>query len=431
VLRWAEVHDSKRYLRIVRALWRFWDLRGLLAEGYAQLGQAIAITNQAANEDVVFAEDRVLASATAAFMARNLEDYRQAALLAEQTIQAVNSRANPSIPPSITLQRALSIGYFVKGAAHLELNQPAAALRFLSDARALFEETHDYGFAGTTWVFFGFEAEQRNDLNAARECMERGLALTRKSGDGRRIAHALVRLGFVALAAGDADHAQRFFEETYALAQAIRDRSYLSNCKFLMGRAALFRDDFAYAASLLNDPLLTGSRSARAERGWAFAELAKLAWATGSNNECDRYAEQALAIGDEAAIDELAATALYLRARMACSRQDEAAALRYLNAATTRFENSRREGLCLCLEGFAVVAQSRGENRYAIRLLAARSELRSSRFSLDHYPFMLRARHERVNMLRRAVGESEFESEWARGAKLSEQEALRLAQGLR
>jgi hypothetical protein len=34
-------------------------------------------------------------------------------------------------------------------------------------------------------------------------------------------------------------------------------------------------------------------------------------------------------------------------------------------------------------------------------------------------------------MLRRAVGESEFESEWARGAKLSEQEALRLAQGLR
>jgi tetratricopeptide (TPR) repeat protein len=257
VLRWAEVHDSKRYLRIVRALWRFWDLRGLLAEGYAQLGQAIAITNQAANEDVVFAEDRVLASATAAFMARNLEDYRQAALLAEQTIQAVNSRANPSIPPSITLQRALSIGYFVKGAAHLELNQPAAALRFLSDARALFEETHDYGFAGTTWVFFGFEAEQRNDLNAARECMERGLALTRKSGDGRRIAHALVRLGFVALAAGDADHAQRFFEETYALAQAIRDRSYLSNCKFLMGRAALFRDDFAYAASLLNDPLLT------------------------------------------------------------------------------------------------------------------------------------------------------------------------------
>ncbi|MDX2221033.1 MAG: diguanylate cyclase [Burkholderiales bacterium] len=408
-LRWAELRDAGRFLRLASALWRFWDLRGHAREGLDWLARALALQGDA--RTVL----RARGLARAGYLARNLEDYRAAAEFGQQAMQLARQVEDAA---------ALAMALFVKGASDLEFSRPDMALPALNEALHLFRQTGQHGFAGTTLIFLGFEAEQRNDLVAAREHMTQGLAEARRSGDARRIAHGLVRLGFVATAAGDARRAGDLYEEALRFAQRIGDKAYISNCIFLLGRTALFLDDTARAAALLESPVLVGEGAAAAERAWAHIERAKVAWADGDTNRCVAEAQRALDIGRASASEEQMASALVLLAQAARTAPAAGDARGLLAEAVRRFGISRKEGYCLCLDVAAMMAVQDGRMTRGARLLAARERLRAARFALDHYPFMRRQRTACEATARAALGAERFDAAWHEGLALTEEEAM-------
>lgn len=411
-INFGELHAPPIALSISRALWRFWDLRGRLPEGLDRLTRALAATPNAAPSV------RALALAHAAFMARNLEDYRTAARLAGDVM---------SLGDSLEFRHARAIAEFVLGACQLEFNQPQAGVEALQRACTEFEALGQHGFAGTALIFLGFEAEQRNDLRAARRLMERGLAEVRRSGETRRIAHGLVRLGFVALGEGDARRAESLYAEALALAQTTADHAYLVNATFLLGRVALFLEQYERADRLLADPILMSDRTSLAEQGWALAERAKLAWARGNTSEHRAHAVAALARAEAARVDELIATSAWLLAAAAQQDGHPSEVQQYLRQALECFAKSRREGRCLCLELAATLAAAAGEFDRAAQLMGVRHTLRAVRFPLDHYPFMQRQRESLVAQIKAVLGDADYHDAFARGETLTENDAVALA----
>jgi diguanylate cyclase (GGDEF)-like protein len=398
-LHWAGQHDRAAMLRLASAQWRFCDLRGHLVEGLEALLTAL--------DHGTVHPRRALAQARAAYMARNLGDFAHAERLAAQALQGAGDDLE-----------AQALALFVQGAAALEFSRPAQGRDALVRALALFQQAGAEGLAGTTQVFLGFEAELRNDVALARHWMLQGLQATRRAGDTRRICHALVRLGFVAIAAGDAAEAVARFEEALALGQAIGDTAYIANGHFLLGRAALFTDDPERAEQLLRRVTVPREGAVAAEIAWAQLELAKVHWAQERSGAMAAAADQALTIGRQAGLHEVQATALVLSAQVALGQGDRPRALALLEEAHGLFRVGRREGLCLCLDLAARVQADQGDARRAALLLAAREALREHQFALDHYPFMLRLRQALVDRLHQALGQAAFTAAWQEGRTL-------------
>lgn len=401
-LEFAQAHDAGATLRLASALWRFCDLRGHRVAGLDTLLRAL----QAGQRD----EAHALGLARAAYMTRNLGDFAQAF---EQgaTAQALAKACGSA--------RAEALAAFVQGAAALELARSQEGCALLHHALRLSQAAGDDGLAGTALVFLGFEAEMRNDVAAARHWMQQGLAAARRCGDRRRICHALVRLGFVAIASSDAGQAVRCFEEALALGRAIGDLAYVVNGLYLLGRAALFVGDFDRARQLLNEVTTPREGAIASEISWGQVELARVCWAEGDFDGMAAALDQALALTAQGGLDEAQATALVLAGHVARVRGRPAEARALAAQALTVFQRSRREGLCLCVELWALLALDAGQPEAAARWLGAREALRERLFALDHYPFLLQRRSEVVAQLRQALGADGLAQTWQDGRALA------------
>jgi diguanylate cyclase (GGDEF)-like protein len=423
-MNWAQRNQPSLALRIARALWRFWDLRGRLSEGLEALQRSLRAMSAATA--IVELHLRIDGYAHAAFMARNLEEYKLANELAQEGLALIEQVGATGELELAKTAKARAIAQFVRGACALEFNQPAVGQALLEQALVQFEASDMYGFAGTTWIFKGFEAEQRNDLAAARIAMERGLIAVRRGGEPRRIAHGLVRLGFIAIAEGAIERARDLFEETLQLARVTGDHAYLVNATFLLGRVALFMDQYPSAHTFLTDPLVTSERASTAEKGWALAERGKLALAENQVVQCRELAEATVAAGRSARLDELLAMGEWLQASAALENGQLAKARIHLVAADDGFQRSRKEGLCLVVETAARLAHAEGDGGLACRLMGGREALRARCNVLDHYPFMVRQRAAFLQHLRTEVEADSFRREFATGHAADEAELRRL-----
>jgi predicted ATPase len=402
---WGEAHDPDALLRLASALWRYSDLRGQRVIGLDTLLRAL----QAGRRDARHATSL----ARAAYMARNLADFALADRLAGEALAIAAVHAAP---------QAEAMALFIRGAAALELMRGAEGRLDLARALALARATGDDGLAGTALVFMGFEAEMRNDLEAARRLMTEGLEAARRGGDRRRIGHALVRLAFVAIAADDGAQALRHCEEVLALARSIGDRSFRANGLYLLGRAAAFTADLPRARQLLNEVVAPCDGAAASEIAWAQLELAKIAWAEDDLDGFEAALNLALALAGQAGLDEVCATALVFLGHVARERGDTPLAWRHAADAMAIFRRTRPEGLCFCAELWARLAADSGDDARAARWLGAREALRERRFALDHYPFMRRHRAALAAQLRERLGNAGFEAAWAAGRAMGEAE---------
>jgi len=404
---WGEAHDPDALLRLASALWRYSDLRGQRVIGLDTLLRAL----QAGRGDAMHA----VSLARAAYMARNLADFALADRLAGEALAIAAVHPAP---------QAEAMALVIRGAAALELMRGEEGRRDLARALVLARATGDDGLAGTALVFMGFEAEMRNDLDAARRLMSEGLEAARRGGDRRRIGHALVRLAFVAIAADDGAQALRHCEDVLALARAIGDRSFRANGLYLLGRAAAFTADFPRARQLLNEVVAPCDGAAASEIAWAQLELAKIAWAEGELDAFEAALQHALSLAGQAGLDEVSATALVLLGHVARERGDAPLAWRLAADALAIFRRTRPEGLCFCAELWAWLAADIGDDARAARWLGAREALRERRFALDHYPFMRLRRAALAARLRERLGDVVFDAAWAAGRGLGEAELV-------
>jgi tetratricopeptide (TPR) repeat protein len=181
---WAlEKDDAAVGLRLIAALWRFWQIRGYLFEGRSRADAALALPG-----------------------ARDLGETYLAALDA-----------------------AGGLCYWLADfrCAQSRYEGVLAARRAGGDGRAIAEALYNLSFA---------ELFDRSDVARARSLGEEALALFREAGDDRGIAKALWALGNVASYENDTRAARRYCEEAIPILRGLDEAFMLAWSLYTIGQ---------------------------------------------------------------------------------------------------------------------------------------------------------------------------------------------------
>ncbi len=215
-LRWAsETEEIERGLRLARAIWRFWWVRGYLVEGRGWI-EGLLDHDARAWEEVDGGPGGVPGAPSAAVRAKALNgdgglafgqgDYAQATALYEESL---------------------------------------ALRRELGDARGAAVALHNLANV----------AADQGETRRAAELSEESLAVFRQVGDARMIAITLANLGDLARHAGDVERAVALATEALDLSRRLGDTQYIGVALVNVGHAACDRDEWdraqtAYAEAL-------------------------------------------------------------------------------------------------------------------------------------------------------------------------------------
>jgi predicted ATPase/class 3 adenylate cyclase len=199
-LRWAISSErASDGLRLVAALWRFWHLRGHLAEGRDWADEVLALPAASARTT-----ERAKALTALGGIAYWQEDVPAFSRAYEEALAIAREGGDSS---------AEAEGIYNMAYASAFAGRIDVALEMLERALAMFEEQGNRrGVADVLW-FLGVGARLMGDLPRSREIFERSLALHREGEDRFGLTSTLFGLGRVALSEGDLDTAGASFLE--------------------------------------------------------------------------------------------------------------------------------------------------------------------------------------------------------------------------
>ncbi len=228
-LEWlAAQGEAAQGLRLAGALWRFWEVRGHLAEGQTWLAEMLRLAGPDAD-----AAARAKALMGAGGCAYYLRDHPAADVLWAE---------------SLTLYRALG------GRQGM--------------ARVL--------------IYQGWMANDRGQFAEARRLYEEGLAICREIGDRQGTAWALARLGLVFYWEGESAGGQHLLEQGLALSKEINDRLGIAQWTYLLGQMRWAQGDLSSAVALTEEGLrLCRALGDRRDLGFCVALLGLLVVAGG------------------------------------------------------------------------------------------------------------------------------------------------------
>jgi len=211
-LGWAiEADEAETGLRLVGALWRFWHLRGYLAEGRHWATDVLALPT-AERRSAVRAK-AVSAAGSLAYWQNDIPPVRDAYEEALAIYQELGNSAG------------VAEGTYNMAYVHALENDGPTAQAELQKSLALFEELGDQrGVADALWVLSLIERFQ-GKFKPARSRAEKSLALHRELGDRFGMTMALQVLGRVAFEMEDLDTARATFLETMAMHESMGNRT--------------------------------------------------------------------------------------------------------------------------------------------------------------------------------------------------------------
>lgn len=195
--------------RISVALWRFWQMRGYLREGYRWLEAVLS------HGDALTSPMRASATLGAAVLAERQGSYQRAAELFEQARQLAREQGD---------KRGLA--FILNGLGNLAMNQ-----RDIERARPLYEESlalrremGDTQGIANSLNNLGWAAVEQGEYALARSLLIEGRGLLEQLGDTGGLARALHSSGIVALETRDYGAAGTLFSESLALRLSIDDK---------------------------------------------------------------------------------------------------------------------------------------------------------------------------------------------------------------
>jgi predicted ATPase/DNA-binding SARP family transcriptional activator/Tfp pilus assembly protein PilF len=230
VLGWAvQSGDVELGLRTASSLWRYWQVRGGLAEGRAHLERLLAV--EATVPPSVRAE-ALAASGRLAFMHGHLES-AQARVEESLALASASGNGDPS--------RALSLTV---------LAMVASARGDQAHAEELLGQSLEIARARGDWFTHALALIGRGDFlyvagefEPARRSLEEGLRAAREVGDLRQIGRGLTALGTVALEQREFERATQLLAEALAVQRDLGDRWGVPRALVSLGVAALGRGD--------------------------------------------------------------------------------------------------------------------------------------------------------------------------------------------
>jgi tetratricopeptide (TPR) repeat protein len=379
---------SEAALRLTCALWRFWQVRGFLAEGRQWLQAALEAVSPGAPLAVFHGP-------LSAVCFLRAEAMRGAGTLAQ---------AQGDLP-----------------AAQLFHEASLKLWRHLGDQRGEAEVC-----GGLGWL-----AMVQRDYPRARALHERSLAIADRLEEPLAQAGALASLAAVAREAGDYRRALSYYRRALALRQSLGDRLGLAGVLNGLGAVALAQGKYAAAEGVFRQALeVCEEIGHRTDCASSLHCLGLVAERRGDLERAqqvqERYLDLARALGNRAAM----AQGLADLGRLARRRGDfdlaGALSLRSL-------EHCRafppEAVLAEALAEIAALAGTQGAPDGAARLLGAAAAFRA-RLGV-RLPAHERAEAEQQrSALQSALGDVRFAEAWAEGGRMSADEAIGLARGL-
>jgi non-specific serine/threonine protein kinase len=224
-------------LRMVCALWPFWNRRNHFGEGRQWVERALA-----AYPDAV-ASVRARAFVAGADLSYFLGDYAAVERFAKQVI-ALEERG-------LDQERwTVAFAFFALGVSAVDKRAFEKGAAFGERSLALARETGAVWVGGLARIPIALAALERGELASARLLIEESVAVFRSSGDKWALAILLVNLCHVLMYCGELDGAIAAAREGVRLSQESIDRRSLTWCLTELGAALARRQQAARAARL-------------------------------------------------------------------------------------------------------------------------------------------------------------------------------------
>jgi predicted ATPase len=277
---------------------------------------------------------------------------------------------------------------------------------------------------------WGEIAEIMADYGPARSRYERALAVGRAIDDPVRIGTARIGLGAVAAMQGDLMQARLLFEDALVDYRKAGDRERARWPLEAMGRLALAEGDLARAAKLLELSLFE-ARELGNEAGIAEASLhlARVAHARGDLVAARSLGEEGLGLARRLGLHPLEGDGWIGLSHL---ELELGKVERSLDAARSGLrvhdETGSRLGVLDALEAVAAAETAAQRLQPGVRLYGAAAALRE-RLGTPALPPESVRHQEHRQLVRAALGEQRFATEWGRGRALSWEEATALALG--
>jgi predicted ATPase/DNA-binding CsgD family transcriptional regulator len=232
--------DAETGLRLGGALWRFWYIRGYLAEGRRWLDGAL---QHAGNLPIAM---RVKALNSLGNLAELQGDYSSARTYHEQNLTLCQEAGD-----KMGIARAFSN---LGNVARLQGDYEQSRV-LLEQSLALCRELNLKWAISTVLQNLGTVLAVQGDLDNSQRLLQESLVLVKETGDKRGTASALSGLGEIATTHGDYEKAQAYFDEALALWREIGDKTGTARVLYDLGDMFAQQGDYRRAHALLSDSL--------------------------------------------------------------------------------------------------------------------------------------------------------------------------------
>ena len=243
-LRWAQDKPEPEIgLEITTALLRYWEQRGLIAEGKNWLELFLSLAAAKVETDQTVELDAVIA---AGVLADRSDDYVRARQLFERAAAVARAHSD-----RVRLARSLS---WLGNCAQAQGDYPRATA-YHEEALAIARTLGDPNVLSLLLNNYGLTVRDRGDLDAAVELFTEALALAR-AGDGPlRVALIASNLGVLQRRRGDLEAAMKLLEDSAKVRADIDDRWGTIVVLTQLGDVALDRGDLERADSSYRESL--------------------------------------------------------------------------------------------------------------------------------------------------------------------------------
>ena len=218
-LEWAEENDPSIALRLVVALWRFWQVRGHLHEAKARSAKVLALP-AIANEPVALQARAYGAAGSIAYWRGEFIDVHRFYGRALDLARRSGDRA-------LLAEALFNHGFTPTPLGAHDPEYQARSSPYFLDAQAIYRELGDQrGVANASWAL-ATAAISNRDWPAARRQIDEAHEAYRLLGDAFGIGWTLHELGLIATSDGDLDAAEEQFRAALELFRGATDVSAL------------------------------------------------------------------------------------------------------------------------------------------------------------------------------------------------------------
>ncbi len=409
-LEWAQHEDAEVFLRLASALWRFWNMRSLIVEGSTWLLKALELNPELHSAEGVKAVTR------ASSLLRNMLEIDRAIQFAQKAV---------SLGEELQDKRTLALAYQTLHSAATFAGQKLLIQTSQERGLALSRETGDH------WAAAGILGDYFTDpfdLKKDNEAKEDGVNEARLAGDLMRLGYCLSSAGFSAFMRGDFSKAHDYLLESVSVASRLNDPWVTSARINDLALLALFVDDYAQANDLYAQSLLI-SKNVGSNPSIVLTLLfsAQVDWATKDFDCFSAKIREAEEIASQQELTGFLVIFLDWSLGLADLFQGklEAAGERFratlaLSSASTTFVPID------CLQGLALVAAEKNRGERAVQLFAANEKIRTLT-GFPNIPFRQRLEERYLERTLKQLGQENFTANWELGKEMSREEAFAYA----